>query len=569
MVPATVVCLPALPRLGNGKVDRQGLPAPTPDRPDLGAVYVQPRTPMEDVLAEIWSEVLGVTPIGVHDNFFDLGGHSLSATRVVSHVRDRVGIELPLRAVFEAPTLEALAALLDLHWTGAAMSQRITQVGRDGDLPLSFSQERLWVVDQMETRSAAYHVPTALRLTGDLNIAALESSFSEIVRRHEVLRTTFTMRGTAPVQTIAPAMPMRLLVETLARRADEDEATAVERVIQEAIARPFNLRTGPLLCVRLWRLASDRHVLAIVMHHIVSDAWSAWVLRRELWTLYDAYRRGERSPLPELPLQYADYAVWQRTRAQDPAFARQLMYWTTQLAGAPAVLELPADRPRPATRSGRGGWVPFTMPASVVTPLKALARQERATLFMTLLAGFATLLCRHTGQEDIVIGALSAGRTRAEVEALIGFFVNTLVLRTSLAGDPSVRELLARVRETTLAVYAHQEVPFERLVAELQPERDLRYTPLCQVMCVMQNAPQTAWKLAGLQIETLTRTRTAAKFDLMLSLRRPADPQAGVASLHQAQRERHHDLVVGALARHLDQRERDVYPDHRHVTGPE
>ncbi|HVG43628.1 MAG TPA: amino acid adenylation domain-containing protein, partial [Longimicrobium sp.] len=470
MVPAAFVALERLPLTQSGKLDRRALPAPELASAEEG--YVAPRTPVEEVLAEIWAEMLRLERVGVTESFFELGGHSLLATRVVSRVRQVFGVELPLRALFEGPTVAELAGRVEeMRRAGLPVLPPVVPVDRDRLLPLSFAQERLWFLDRLEPGSASYNIPAALRLAGALDAAALERALGEVVRRHEALRTTFTEVDGSPVQVIAPFGGFALPVEDLSGLGEVDREAAVRRRAGEEARRGFDLSAGLLFRVALLRLGEEDHVLLLSIHHIVSDEWSMGVLFRELWALYTAYREGRESPLPEPPVQYADYAVWQREQLAGEVLDRQLSYWRELLAGAPELLELPTDHPRPAVQTNRGAAVPVGFSLELLERLQALGRSEGATLYMTLLGAFQVLLGKYAGSEDVVVGSPIAGRTRGEVEGLIGFFVNTLVLRTDLSGDPSFREVLRQVREATLGAYAHQELPFEKLVAELQPER--------------------------------------------------------------------------------------------------
>ena len=516
MVPAALVLLDALPLNANGKVDRRALPAPgfTAE-----AEFAEPRTPTEELLAGIFAEVLGAARVGLDDGFFELGGHSLLATRVVSRIRQSLGIELPLRALFEHPTVGALAEEVEQARQavqGLALPP-ITPADRTGDLPLSFAQERLWLLDQLAPGNPAYNVATAVRLEGELQVAALERALAEIVRRHEALRTVFRAGEGVPAQVVLPAGPIPLPLEDLSGLEEAERRAELRRRAAEDAARSFDLGAGPLLGTTLLRLDATEHVLLLAMHHVVTDGWSMGIFFRELGALYAAFSRGEPSPLAEPRIQYPDYALWQR-EALAGALEGQLAHWRERLEGAPALLELPTDRPRP-TVQGHGGAVRrLEIPPELAEPLRAIARAEEATLFMVLLAAFQTLLARWSGQEDVVVGTPIAGRTRAEVEELIGCFVNTLALRTDLSGDPPFRALMERVRETTLAAYAHQDLPFERLVEAVRPERNLGYSPVFQAMLVLQNAPRSGLELPGLRLRTLEREAHAAKFDLTLSL---------------------------------------------------
>src|SRR5262245_7244222 len=355
--------------------------------------------------------------------------------------------------------------------------------------PLSFAQRRLWFLDQLNPGNAAYHIPGAVRLEGRLDLKALESAINEIVRRHEALRTRFEVENGEPRQVIDEWELRRLEVRDLTGLQPEERAEEAKRIAAEEAETRFDLKHGPLLRVKLLALAADDHVLLYTMHHIISDEWSIGILTGELGALYRAYSAGERSPLAELPIQYADFAIWQRERLQGAALEKELAYWRRQLAGMED-LELPADHPRPAVRSYRGASQPLAVKRELAEKLMELSRREGATLFMVLMAAFKALLMRYTGQEDIVIGTLIANRTRKEVEGLIGFFVNTLAMRTDLSGNPSFRELIGREREVALGAYARQEVPFEKLVEEINPERDLSRAPLFQAVMTLQSSGQ-------------------------------------------------------------------------------
>ncbi|HSL71820.1 MAG TPA: condensation domain-containing protein, partial [Longimicrobiales bacterium] len=394
----------------------------------------------------------------------------------------------------------------------------LVPIARDAELALSFAQQRLWFLDQMEPGSALYNIPAAVRLRGVLNVEALERTLSEVVRRHEVLRTHFAGVDGEPVQVIEPPQEVRLAVTDLSMLDEAERAAETQRLVAEESARPFDLANGPLLRMSLLRLGEAEHVALVTMHHIVSDGWSIGVLVREVAALYTAYVRGEESPLEELPIQYADFAHWQRNWLQGDVLAAQLDYWHDELAGAPAFIDLPIDKPRPPVQTFRGAHHPFQLSVELSAQLRDLSRRHGSTLFMTLLAAFDLLLCRYAGQEQVLVGSPIANRNRSETEGLIGFFVNTLVLRGDVRGNPSFRELLGRVRETALGAYAHQDLPFEKLVEELQPERDMSRSPLFQVMFVLQNAPGEAWVLEGLSLSGVESAGDTAKFELMLGL---------------------------------------------------
>jgi amino acid adenylation domain-containing protein len=492
MVPSAVVVLDELPHTPNGKVDRLNLPAPEAAQGDAGR-FVEPRTATERALAAVWREVLKVERVGVHDHFFDLGGHSLLATQVVSRIREQMGTEVALRTLFEAPVLGQLAARIDGASDGAEAEEAappLVPVPRQGPIPLSFAQERLWFVDRLLPGTSAYNIPLVVPFPAGAGegAATLERALGALVARHEALRTTFREEGGVPVQVIHPAGGFRLEVADVPGEGDAAAAAAWARVGEE-VNRPFDLETGPLFRATLVRAAGTEPVLVLVMHHIVSDGWSMDVVTRELETLYAAFSRGEPSPLPELEIQYADFAVWQRGWLRGRTLERQVEWWKERLAGAPPVLELPTDRPRPPVQGFAGAAERVALPRRLAVRLRELARGEGATLFMALLAGWNALMARWSAQDDVVVGVPVAGRNRAETEGLIGFFVNNLVIRTTLAGDPTFRELLGQVRETLLGAYAHQDVPFERLVEELNVERSLGHSPLFQVTFNLQNTP--------------------------------------------------------------------------------
>jgi acyl carrier protein len=525
MLPAIFVVLDELPLTPNGKVDRRALPDPDWDRANLEGDYVAARSPIEDILTGIWAEVLGVDQIGIHDSFFELRGHSLLATQVISRVREVFGLDIPLRSLFESPTIAGLADIIEAARKAelGLEAPPIERISREGELPLSFAQQRLWFLHLMEPNNAAYNVPAAIRLTGTLDVGALTKTLSEIVRRHEVLRTTFAMVNDRPVQRIAPAEPIRLPVLDLSELAEaEREARALELANEEA-KRPFDLTRDPVMRVTLLRLSDQEHVMLFTMHHIVSDGWSVSILFNEIRELYTAFLSGNPSPLAELAIQYADFAHWQREWMQGEVLEKQLSYWKQQLKGRLAVLELPTDRPRPAEQTYRGGAQYLEVKEELAVELKRLSRQEGVTLFMTLLAGFKTLLYRYSGQEDIIVGSNIANRNRSEIGELIGYFVNTLVLRTDLSGDPTFRELLGRVREVALGAYAHQDLPFEKLVEQLHPQRDPGRSPIVQLMFDFHEYgdhiftdPST--RLPGLIQSPLPTEPALEKFDLVLNM---------------------------------------------------
>jgi amino acid adenylation domain-containing protein len=491
-------------------------------RPDLANDYVAPRNEIEATLAGIWQQFLGIDRVGVYDNFFESGGHSLLATQVMSRVREAFNCDVPLRRLFETLTIGGLAERIQQQMQaapGATSTSLLVQLApRDQELPLSFAQQRLWFLDQLEPGSSAYNVSQAVRLNGHFDVDAMEQTLTEIARRHEILRTTFPISNGQPVQVISPTQPVKLEVIDLRHLPKSERDAESHRLAVEEARRPFDLTAGPLMRVTLLRLDEEDHAVLFTMHHIVTDGWSMGVLVREVATLYEAYSRGESSPLTELPIQYADYAKWQRERLQTDILNEQLTYWKQQLDGVPAVLELPTDFPRPPVQTSRGAHHSFFLPHDLTEAIESLSQSEGATPYMTLLAAFQSLLSRYAGQTDICVGSVIAGRTLLEVEELIGLFVNTLVLRTDCSGDPTFRELLSRVRTTALGAQAHQDVPFEKLVEELQPDRELSRHPIFQVLFALHNAPEGALQLSGLALSPMTVENSRAQFDLSLEL---------------------------------------------------
>ncbi|WCV16279.1 pyoverdine non-ribosomal peptide synthetase PvdD [Pseudomonas aeruginosa] len=509
MVPAHLMLLERMPLTVNGKLDRQALPQP--DASLSQQAYRAPGSELEQRIAAIWSEILGVERVGLDDNFFELGGHSLLATRVISRVRQEQQLDASLKALFERPVLEAFAQ--GLERTTDAVST-IPLADRQQPLALSFAQERQWFLWQLEPESAAYHIPSALRLRGRLDVDALQRSFDSLVARHETLRTRFRLEGGRSYQQVQPAVSVSI------EREQFGEEGLIER-IQAIVVQPFDLERGPLLRVNLLQLAEDDHVLVLVQHHIVSDGWSMQVMVEELVQLYAAYSRGLEVALPALPIQYADYALWQRSWMEAGEKERQLAYWTGLLGGEQPVLELPFDRPRPARQSHRGAQLGFELSRELVEAVRALAQREGASSFMLLLASFQALLYRYSGQADIRVGVPIANRNRVETERLIGFFVNTQVLKADLDGRMGFDELLAQARQRALEAQAHQDLPFEQLVEALQPERNASHNPLFQVLFNHQSEIRSVTpevQLEDLRLEGLAWDGQTAQFDLTLDI---------------------------------------------------
>ncbi len=477
------------------------------DRPQLETGYLAPRDEIEAQVATLWQELLGVARVGVHDNFFELGGHSLLATQLLSRLRDVLHVELVLEDLFEKPSVAGLAQTVTARLAAspgpAPSAVPLERISRQGELPLSFSQERLWFLVEFEPGTPAYNLAEAVRLTGRLDVAALAASLGEVLRRHEALRTTFQAVSGRPVQVILPELKPALPEVDLRRLASSHRAAEARRRAAEAAAAPFDLSRGPLLKTLLLRLGEEEHVFVLNIHHIVFDRWSMGRLLGELPLLYDAFLHRLGTPLAEPSLQYVDFAAWQKRWLQGEVLESRLAFWRRELQGAPPVLRLPTDRPRPAVRTDRGAKHGFAVPGELADGLRKLGREHGVTLFMTLLAAVNVLLHRMTGQRDFCVGTFIANRNRAELEELIGFFVNTLTLRTAFAGDPGFADLLRRVRGTTLGAYAHQDLPFEKLLEELEVERVMSYSPLFQVMLVFQNTPAPALELPGLDVRRL------------------------------------------------------------------
>ncbi len=524
MTPPAYVQIERLPLTANGKVDRAALP--NPERQDLAqhAGYAPPRTELERQLVAIWAEVLDVERLGIHDNFFELGGHSLSATTLAARVREQLKLPMTILNLFECPTPAELAAALATTQPCETEQHNpaLLPVSRAEPLPLSYAQQRLWFLDQLSPNSVAYNTPLTARLRGVLDVAALERSLTALIQRHESLRTTFALRGEQPVQVIAPPHPCSLPLDDLIGVPPGNGEAEARRLAAAETTKPFNLERGPLFRARLLRLDERDHILLLTMHHIVSDGWSLSVLGNELSALYTAALGGETASLPPLPVQYADYAAWQRAALRGPALRELADYWRDQLAGAPAVLPLPTDKPRPALRTQAGEHMGLILPEAVSVGLRALGARRGVTLFMTLLAAFQVVLRDMTGEDDIVMGTSIAGRTRQELEGLIGFFVNTLVLRADLSANPSFIDLLERVRGMCLGAYAHQDLPFEQLVEHLQPVRRPGYTPLVQALFELHNTPETVLNLPGMETSRFDVGERTAAFDLTIALRETA-----------------------------------------------
>ncbi|MCP5150487.1 MAG: amino acid adenylation domain-containing protein [Chromatiales bacterium] len=515
MVPSAFVLMDALPLNANGKVDRRSLPAPPAPGADAGARRA-PRSETERRLAEIWTAVLRADEIGIDDDFFELGGHSLLATQVVSRIREAFGVDVSLAELFAEPTVEGLARRLGRSSPAEAQDDdepRLGRIERPEAIPLSFPQGRLWFLHQLTPDSHAYNIPLALALRGRLDRDALSRALAALVERHEVLRTRFDGSGDQPRQVVVAEMTVPLAFADLGALPEPDRERRTQQLVRDAVTRPFDLQLGPPMRAELVRVEADYHLLLLTLHHIAGDGWSLGVLFRELGALYAGFAGGVAPALPELAVQYADFALWQRRRMSGARLRREMDYWLERLDGLP-VLQLPTDRPRPPMLSARGDSVVRVMPSALEDALERLCRAEGATLFMTMLAGFAALLRRYSGQDELVVGSPIANRNHAEIEGLIGFFVNVMVLRIDAGGGPTFRELIGRVRECAVGAYDHQDVPFEALVDALEPERDPSRNPLFQVSFAVQNAPIEPLALPGLTLEPVPSDEHATRFDL-------------------------------------------------------
>ncbi len=521
-IPSAFVLLEVLPLTPSGKVDRRALPAPDSSQRNREQHYIAPRTPVEEVITGVWTQVLKSDRVSIDDNFFEQGGHSLLATQLISRLRNVFQIELPLRYVFEFPTVEGLAQAVEKMKRSQQGLQTppIVPVPRDSNLPLSFAQEGLWFVHQLNPNQPIYNSPAAIHLTGSLNIPAFGQSLNEILRRHEALRTRFTLAEGKPVQAIVPNLALKIPLVSLENLPAAEREREVLRLADHEAKLPFDLAQPPLLRVTLLKLSETDHVALFIMHHIATDGWSIGILIQELSTLYEVFCSEPATPtlLPELSIQYADFAHWQRQWLQGKVLADRLDYWKRQLAGIPSTLHLEklAGNPPLATQTGECAAQSFLLPPDLSAKIRALSSQEGVTLFMTLLASFQILLYRYTSQEDIVIGTDVANRDRPEIEPIMGFFVNLLVLRGDLSGNPTFRELLERVREVTLAAYDRSDLPFAKLVEALRPDRSSSITPLFQVLFVLQSVPLPAFELSGLKVEVMELNTGLARFDLAL-----------------------------------------------------
>lgn len=522
MIPSAFVEMESFPLTPNGKVNRRTLPEPTTNRPELSQTFVEPRTPTEEILAGIWRDILGLERVGIYDNFFDLGGHSLLATQVIALTRKAFGIELPLLSLFESPAIAPLAQKIATANQPDCQELSLKPLpSQEEPIPISLTQLELWFFDQFYPGNSIYNLPLVYRITGALNEKALEESLREIVRRHETLRSTFQVKNGQVVYAVVNEPVFDFSTIDLQHLPATERETQATQQAEKEIKHPFDLARGPLLRSKLWRLDEHEYLFVAVTHHIVADGWSFSVLTQELAAFYEAFCEGKPSPLTELPIKYTDFAQWQRQWLQGEVLESQLQFWQKHLGISPPILQLPTDYPRPPVRTFKSAGQSVVLSKKLTDALKALSQQEGVTPFMTLLAAFQTLLFSYTRQENIIVSSALANRTRVETERLIGFFVNLLPFCTNLGGNPSFRELLGRVREVALGVYAHQEMPLIKLIEELQPVRDSSYTLINQVMFVFQNTPEDNLEFSNLILKEqfIARdTKDTAEFDLELTL---------------------------------------------------
>ncbi len=519
MIPSAFVFLESLP-LTNGKIDRNALPEPDDKRPKLRIPYAEATNETEKTLVGLWEDAMEVRPIGIYDDFFDLGGHSLTASRVISAVQAAFGVELSMKDLLGAPTVAGLAELIRLIQSSVTKEPElenylrplIKAANRDAEIPLSYAEEGLWLIEQISPGQSGWNMQSQLRLRGALNVEALERSFNALIERHETLRTAYRLVDGEPRRAILPTLAVEVPIVRL--DSSVDAKTEIDRLSVAERTQLFDLTEAPLFRARLLRVGEQDHVLIVTAHHIITDAWSNNVFSRELFALYEAYSNGEPSPLAVLPVQYSDYAVWVRQAKQD-ADAKNLAYWRERLNGY-VVTELPSDKLRQLKRSYDGGHARIQLSQDCSRALRELCKTEHATIFMLLVAAFKILLSRHSGSMDVIVGSTLAGRRRAELDNLIGVFINILTLRTDLSGRPTFREVLRRVRNTCLEAYEHQDMPFEKLVEELNPGRGLSRNPFFQVLFNVANLPPIPVEAAGLSIERLSRPEDAARFDLTL-----------------------------------------------------
>ena len=526
MIPAYFIHLEKIPLTGTGKVDRRGLPEPDGAFIDTGIEYVAPDTETEKRLVLIWKQLLRLEQIGIADDFFQLGGDSILVNQCIARIREELQVEIPLRKFFERPTIKALAEEIEKQERQVTSIKRVASVERVGEIPLSFAQERLWFLQELDSENVAYFVPRVIRMKGKLAVSLIERTFTEIIRRHEILRTVFPTIDGQPLQRILPPYLFKIPVLDWNGLETEEQEQKVSEFLSAEDRRPFDFEKGPLLRVTILKLKEQEHLFVLTEHHLVHDGWTQGVLLREFISIFSAYAEGKEHDLAPLPIQYADFALWQRHHLKGNVMERHLSYWKDKLTDLAPVLELPADRPRPPVISGKGELEIVRLSASYTLRLKEFSRKNGATLFMTMLAVFKTLLYRYIGIKDLCVGSGVANRRYREMEGMLGMVINTLPLRTQLEGEISFKECLKRVKESCLEAYQHEDTPFGKIVEVMQPERNLSYSPIFQVMFSFMDTPGGALQLPGLELELLPAHNRSAKFDINVVVVPPPEHEA-------------------------------------------
>lgn len=548
MIPACFIQLEKIPLTPNGKVDRDALPEPAQGRKINGAEYVAPINETDQKMAWIWQEILGIPQVGREDDFFECGGNSILATQCIARIREVFHVDISLRKIFERPSLKALSKEV------TECKQEIVSIKKalkTMDIPLSFAQERLWFLQKLDSRSLAYFVPRVIRINGKLDPHLMEQAFTEIIRRHEILRTAFPSKDGRPVQRILPPYYFEIPIIDFSGISETVQSVEVSQWIRNEGQRPFDFERGPMLRATLLKLARDRNILVLTEHHLIHDGWTQGVLLQEFITLFTAFRGGKPSPLPELPIQYSDFAVWQRNYLQGEVLKRHLDYWKEKLMGLPPVLALPSDLPRPPVISGRGEMIPLVIPASLTADLKNFSGAEGVTLFMTMLTVFKVFLYRYTGVEDLCVGTGTANRRLKEIQGMLGMVINTLALRTQVSGHFSFRECLRRVKQTCLEAYEHEDTPFEKVVEALRPERSLAYTPIFQVLFSFMDTPAENLELPGLELMLKDSHNRSSKFDLNIVTVPPAEQAGNVEGELLVEWEYNSDIFNSDTARRM------------------
>ncbi len=544
MIPSVIIQMEAFPLSPNGKVDRKALPKP--ENIELQQTIVLPRTATEELIANIWADVLKLDKVGIYQNFFEIGGHSLLATQVVSRLKESFKFEIPLKTLFDFPTVHLLAAEIEkLELAESGDLPELTKVNRDEKIPLSFSQQRLWFLNELKPNDPSYNITNAFIIKGSLDLSVLKESINEIIKRHEILRTVFVEELGKPYQKILDNLEIEIPVIDLSMLSAQERVDKAKNLAKNEAQKPFNLKKGPLIRLLLIKTAEDEYITIFSLHHIIADGWSIPILIRETVTIYEALKSKEEISLPELQIQYADYAVWQKEFMEGDLYKKELEYWKNELKGIPPVLDLPTDKPRPSIQTFNGAKYKFDLSADLIQELKGLSRAQNLTLFMTMLAVFQTLLHKYSAQKDVVIGTPIAGRTSSQLENLIGFFVNNLVIRTRFENNLTFKELLKQVREVTLGAFTNQDMPFDKLVEELQPVRDLSHTPIFQVMFVFQNIPIENIEISEFALKPFEFASGTTTYDLSLTLNESSE---GMSCIFEYNTDLYYESTIERLA---------------------